>query len=561
MRLLLPFSVILTAAFFLFRTFSVSALHSELDSATVALRDSIQFDSIHLNLIRLDSLKLAAVPKPVRIAIDTAKLKNITSERFINDVKTDSFVSAALQIFPDRYSLIDGVLTFRGNHTRTAPSFGVCNVATKKLQKVWEFKTAYGTSNTGRSKNWGGGAGWTGQAALVRWTDGIKNMMNLKPEFKTKSNFVEVIQASLDGRIYFLDLETGKKTREPIDIKNPVKGSLSIDPRGYPLLYVGQGIPENGAVGFRIFSLIDQTLLHFIAGKDTTAFRSWGAFDASGLVNRETDTFFIAGENGLFYSIKLNTVLDTLSPKISIAPETMKYRYRVKGNDYIGIENSPACYKNLAYFADNGGTIQALDLLSMKPVWLFKGNDDTDASLTIDIENDTPFVYTGCEVDKQGTSGFTYLRKLHGLTGAVVWEKPYKCQSVLGPSPVNGGLLATSVVGKQGVSNLVFFTAARSGGMNTGVIVALDKATGKEIWKYAQPNFSWSSPVAVYDSTGKAYLVQSDCIGDMTLLDAQTGKLLDKLSLNINIEASPAVFNDMLVVAVRGQHIYGVRIK
>jgi outer membrane protein assembly factor BamB len=550
MRLWLAFSTLFLATLFVFRAPFIllqSGALSNADSLKSVLHDTLQSDA------RKQSLLI--------VAIDTASVKNIASDVFVGGVKTDSFVSPVLQVFPDHYALIDGVLTFRGNHLRTAPAFGTCTPSKKKLQKVWAFQTAFGTSNKGRSKNWGGGAGWTGQPALVQWPDSIKNLMNLKPEFKTKPNFVEVVQASLDGRIYFLDLETGKKTREPIDLKNPVKGSLSIDPRGYPLLYVGQGIPEYGAIGFRIFSLIDGSLLHFIAGKDTTAFRSWGAFDASGLVNRDTDTFFIVGENGLFYSIKLNTQVDTTAKKISLAPETIVYRYKVSGNPHIGIENSPAIYRNLAYFADNGGSIQALDLQTMKPVWLFKGNDDTDASLTIDIENDTPFVYTGCEVDKQGTSGFTYLRKLNGLTGAVVWEKPYKCQSVLGSSPVNGGLLATSVIGKHHISDRVIFTAARAGGFNQGLILALHKSTGKEIWKYTQPNFSWSSPVAVYDSTGKAYLVQCDCAGDMTLLDAQTGKLLDKLSLNINIEASPAVFNDMIVVAVRGQHIYGVKLQ
>ena len=62
-----------------------------------------------------------------------------------------------------------------------------------------------------------------------------------------------------------------------------------MDPRGYPLLYVGQGIPEaNGRsvdIGTRIFSLIDQSLLFFLDGDDPFAQRSWYAFDAAPLVD------------------------------------------------------------------------------------------------------------------------------------------------------------------------------------------------------------------------------------------------------------------------------------
>ena len=64
----------------------------------------------------------------------------------------------------------------------------------------------------------------------------------------------------------------------------------------------------------------------------------------------------------------------------------------------------------------------------------------------------------------------------------------------------------------------------------------------------------------IYDPDGNAYIVVCNSEGDMDLLDARKGTLLSRLNFGANIEASPAVFNDMLVVGTRGQEIVGVKI-
>lgn len=182
------------------------------------------------------------------------------------------------QTFSENYTDMEGIITFRGNSLRNRPSYGISNIESERLVKHWEFNTI------GRS-TWGGGSGWTGQPTIVRWSEEIKEIMNIEEEFKNKEGFTEVIQGSLDGNIYFLDLNSGKPSRKPIYIKNPIKGSLSIDPREYPLLYIGDGINETGRFGYRIFSLIDGEELFFIKGNDSFAYRGWGAFDGSGIIN------------------------------------------------------------------------------------------------------------------------------------------------------------------------------------------------------------------------------------------------------------------------------------
>ncbi|MFD2610991.1 outer membrane protein assembly factor BamB family protein [Paenibacillus gansuensis] len=471
-------------------------------------------------------------------------------------IQTERSGTVTPQLFPEKYTHVPGVLTFRGNALRDTPAYGTRVIRQRKLETVWSFTTS--------SSSWGGGAGWTGQPVLVQWSEETKLAMNLKAVYKSQKNFVEAIYASLDGNVYFLDLETGRQTRSPIRTGNPIKGSPSLDSRGFPLLYVGEGIPEKGTIGFGLYSLLDGKRLYYQKGIDPFAPRKWGAFDSSALFNRSADTLTVGGENGLLYTLKLNTRYDPGNKVLSISPQPVKYKYAIdgkKGNPYQGIENSVAAYKNLAFFSDNMGSLQAVNLQTMTPVWSNNHTDDTDSTIAVEVEQEHPYLYTGTEVDKQGSKGDAQLRKVDGITGETLWRLHVPALTVKGEHPVNGGLLATPAFGKGKTGHLIFFTVARYKTLNGGLLLAIDKRTGKEVWRWNMPSYAWSSPVAVTDKSGTAYLIQSDSAGSMYLLDALQGKVLHKINLGANIEASPAVFDDMLVVATRGGKMYGVRMK
>lgn len=457
------------------------------------------------------------------------------------------------QIFPEKYSDVEGVLTFRGSNERNAPAYGTVDMNLYRPMKVWEKVTS--------KSSWGGGAGWTGQPAIVKWKPDVLETMNVKEKFLKKPDFTEVIYASLDGNVYFMDLETGEETRKPIRVGNPIKGSVSVDARGYPLLYVGEGIPENGTIGFNLYSLTDQKRLAYIKGLDSFAARGWGAFDGSALFNRMEDTLVVGGENGMFYNIKLNTQFDRSNKKISIRPVVSKFRYAIAGNPHQGIENSVAAFHDLAYFADNGGSLQAMNIKTHKPLWSIPLTDDTDATIVIEQEEGVPYLYTGTEVDKQGSRGMSFIRKINGLTGKVIWQREYPCYSLLGDRPVNGGLLATPVLGKKEIGSMVIFTIARYGTFNGGLMVALDKKSGKEVWKLPMKNYAWSSPADVYDKAGNGYIVQADSAGAVFVIDAKNGEVKGSINVGSNVEASPAVFNNYVVVASRGGKIFGLRLE
>ncbi len=461
---------------------------------------------------------------------------------------------------PEMYSELEGVTAFRGNNYRTSPSWGKAGIKEKKLEIVWTYDIG---AVSGVGSYWPG-AGWTGQPLLVHWPEDVRKIMNINEDLKSK-DMVEVIYPVFDGNVYFLDMETGKPSRPKMNIGFTVKGTGMVDPRGYPLFYTGQGLNENdgrkGSFKYRIYDLIHQKEIFSLPGNDPVAFRSWGANDSSALLNRYTDTLINCGENGLIYKAKLNTKFDKAAGTVSIAPSVTKYRYKSSYSPEQGIENSPAFYRNLMYFADNGGTIQCLDINTLEPVWIYKGGDDTDSTITVEETEDGVFLYTANEIDKRGKEGSRAncnVRKLNALTGELVWQKDYSC---VYQSYINGGALATPVIGKNDIDSMVIFNIALTGSTTDGTLVALDKKTGEEIWKRHLEAYSWSSPVDFKGDDGKTYMLLCDFKGDMHLIDPKTGQDLDKVFVGGNVEASPAVYNDMAVVGTYAKKIYGVKIK
>ena len=485
---------------------------------------------------------------------------------------------------PLNYQQFAGILTFRGNNFRNCASWGYANIDPTKpegehFEKVWEF-TEMQWKSTPLSSSWSWvGAGWTGQPLAVRWGYDMQQTMNLYPDKKSKENLTEIILASQDGHVYFLDLDDGQKTRDPINVGATIKGTPAVDPRGYPLLYVGQGDDNGtrGEVGYRIYSLLNGELLHFEPGLDSRAYRSnWGACDSSPIIDGNADTLIYPSENGMIYTMKLNTDYRPDLGKITVSPETTVYRYSVEGQSggQFGIESSMSIYDHYGWCSDNGGNLLCIDLNSMQMVWSRRLDDDSDVTPVIEEENGHVYLYTGTEVDWQNEAGgdyqgqaFTY--KIDAMTGETVWQTSQGCYTHNGDvssDDINGGMLGTPIMGKKSISNLVIFPYCMTKNVSYGnALVAYDKTTGNEVWRYDWNTYTWSSPVDVYDKDGNAYIVVFDSQGQGHLVDGSTGKrigLIQGLKQDTlgNFEASPIVVDDMVVIAQRSPAIYGVKI-
>jgi len=480
------------------------------------------------------------------------------------ETQIESDLGAMFFGMPEDYTNL-GVTTFRGNNFRNSAAWGTADVVEERLAVRYEIGTgqAQRTAPGGSGQERWTGVGWPGQPVIVQWDWDVQQMMNLYPNMRDREGLVEVIQAAMDGFIYFFDLETGEPTRDRISLSGePMKGGAVIDPRGYPILYVGQGdLMTGGRFGYYIFSLIDGSELFFLDGIDSFAPRAWPAFDSSPLIDGASDRMLLCGENGVVYHILLNTQFDRSAGTIAIAPELSRYAFvTAPHRGSYGIENSPAAFGHHVFWADNSGLIQCVDLRTFEPVWVFDAGDDTDASLVLDWEEEQErlVIYTGISVDLQGPGGLAVIRKLDAANGAVLWDWTLECQHV---PAINGGVMSTPVLGQGDISDLVIFNVAKPVGIGyDGLLVAFDRMTGDVVWEVGLPRYAWSSPVAVYTADGTSYIIQADSSGMMFLLRGRTGEIVYQLQLYGNVEASPAVFGNRIVVGTRWQRIFGIEI-
>lgn len=504
-------------------------------------------------------------------ASSMASVFGYTRELEVDGEKVGSYVRESGVNFSkgEDYSALPGVLTFRGDNYRSSASYGTATVTKKTLAAKWTANTGSMKKGISGDGSWTG-SGWVGQPLIVKWPESTKQVMNLYDSAKNKKDLVEVILATMDGNVYFLDLETGEATRDKLYIGMPFKGAGSLDPRGYPILYLGSGdgyTEDERDTRALVYSLIDfERLYEFGKRKDGFALRAWHAYDSAPLVDAATDTLFYPGENGILYSVKLNTNYDEAAGTLSMNPSGMvKYRYsadRAGDSQYwLGYEGSAVGWRNYIYNSDNAGLLQCIDVNTMDIVWVQDTWDDTNGSpvLEEDIDNHTAYLYVGTSLHwnkKSDDTGDVAFFKIDAVTGEVLWKDVRNVHTVSG---VSGGIQATAVLGKGDISDLVIIPYARTPGGSNGTLVALDKETGAERWTYQTSGYSWSSPIAVYDDGGKGYIVVADSRGNVYLIDGASGELLDMLTYEENnFEASPAAYGNIIVLGSRAGRIYGI---
>jgi outer membrane protein assembly factor BamB len=288
-------------------------------------------------------------------------------------------------------------------------------------------------------------------------------------------------------------------------------------------------------------------------------------------------------ENGMIYTLKLNTVFNKAAGTVAISPEFVDYKYKSSVNTSQGIESSMAVYGNYGYYEDNAGTINCVDLNTMTPIWTRRLDDDSDVTPTLQQVGDRLYLYCGTEVDNQqaitGTyQGNAYIYKIDAMTGEVVWRKSYSAwtKNDVGSSgnDINGGIMGSLIVGKGDYANLVIASICMTEGYSSGdTIAAFNAETGDLVWEYKLKSYGWSSPVDVYDDDGNLYVLFADSASQIHLIDGKDGTGLDVLQVKFkfkdeanatsggNIESSPAVFGNILVIGTRGGLIAGVRLK
>jgi hypothetical protein len=183
-----------------------------------------------------------------------------------------------------------GFYHFRGNPSRSW--YGVGPLPNSEPRVLWRhgpFRGHYNSRMTeatiaaGR-KVWTG-TGWTGQPVLRTLEDGRE----------------EVIVGAYDQAIHFFNADTGERTRQRFQAGGIIKGTVSLDPSGDPILFAG---PNDGH--FRMIDISGPSPLEIYRESFNTEriARNRSGWDSSPMIIG--DYVFAGGENALFYVFKMN---------------------------------------------------------------------------------------------------------------------------------------------------------------------------------------------------------------------------------------------------------------
>ena len=447
------------------------------------------------------------------------------------------------------YFALPGVAGFHGGNYRTGANYGTANIVEGKITQL--SKTNVNSFIV--DPDWAG-CGWTGQPLVAQWDAETRAIMNLYDDKKEKDGLIEAIYAKLDGYIHFIDMEDGSATRDPVYIGSVFKGSGALDPRGYPILYLGAGLSVSSAPQcIYAVSLIDGTILYKLSGAHDDAHRYWYGFDGNPLVDAETDTLIWGGENALIYTIKLNTQYDKAAGTLTMAPDdpivsiyTSNYS---RGNRFSGYESSLVAADQYLFIGDNSGLMQCVDVNTMELKWVQDLQDDINATPLLEwISEEECYLYAAPSVDYNDGNISVY--KLNALTGEILWSYDAKC---VDDPAFPGGVMGSPLMGQQGTNmdGMVIFCIGRTPKYRSAQIIAFDKETGDILWQQEAGNNVWSSPVALYTEDGKGYIFLADISGTCYLLSGENGEILDTLELKRTIESSPVAFGNKVLLGTR----------
>lgn len=494
--------------------------------------------------------------EPVK-GLSAAEMK-ITDTAYSNGKSVSSYTRSTEIAFPDdaNYQLWeDGIFTWRGNayHQNASVGSPKDGIHNEKLTKAWEFPVGSLKLKTETVH----GFGYMSQPAIIKWYKEAREFMNFKEAKKDVKGLTEVIFAAQDGNIYFLDINDGQETRDTLKLGVPMKSAVSVYPHTIPLFGVGQSASflsnKQVDIGYRLFSLVDLKRLQFIDGRDSSAYFSNGAFDGTAIFDRENDTMVVAGENGMLYSVYLNSTFSYTEKALAISPTVDKHKSLARGQNkkLVGKEATVSALGKYLYVADNSGLIQCIDINTLKTAWAKQLEDNVDATIAIDTSSTgEAYIYVANTIQNKLKTTSIKVMKLDALSGETSWSKSFTVE----PNKTTIiGALASPVIGKNVLEDYVIFTIADS--KDSSYTIALSKENGNQHWKTRLSKYSVSSPIAIYDAD-KAWIVQGDSAGKLYLLDGVTGEQKDVLQLEGAIDASPAAYKGNIIVGTSGKKSY-----
>ena len=433
---------------------------------------------------------------------------------------------------------VPGLLTFRGNPTRSYYGDGP---VPEDPTVLWSYPGdgggLCGTSIDGSGAQTWCGTGWTGQPAV--W----------ESERGTTVTF-----GAYDYGVHWLDAATGDTVLPSFPTGDIIKGSVTIDPDGYPITYTGSRDDHYRAIA----TDRDEPVELWRFNAEQVAPTLWNDdWDGSGLVI--DDYLFEGGENSQFHIWKLNRGYDadglvTVDPELVFnTPGWDQELLSAIGDEQVSIENSVAISGNTVYFSNGGGRVQGWDITGLKDgvtptrTFRFWTGDDTDASIVIDEEG---MLYVSSEFEPSKRSGAARARATE--IGQIIKLDPTRPDdpvvwSVKDQTGGDSGAWGTSAV----TEDMVYSD------FNSGRVVGIDRTTGDIVWEKKLTGPTWQSPVVVDDT-----LILGDCDGELHAYDVSdpTVDPPEKWSVQLSgcIESTPAVWGGRIFVGARGGRFYAI---
>jgi outer membrane protein assembly factor BamB len=375
---------------------------------------------------------------------------------------------------------------------------------------------------------------------------------------------------SYDHKFHFVDAATGEPTRTPIVTGDIVKGTASLDPDGFPLVYFGSRDDHLRIVALDreepevIWEFVTPKPLCTLATRDqhgTSCFGLWNDdWDAAPRIIN--DVLFASSESSVFYIWKLNRSYDA-DGRVQVDPEVLvefpawndELIANIQAGCTIGvrcpstsIESTPVFFEGRVYFGTSAGWIVGLDITNVEDgvapkVFEYWMGDDSDGSIVIDEEG---MLYVPSEWKRFLPRGqeVGQLVKLDPYTDSD--PRVWGMFSITTP-PAQGGMFSTPALG-DGVIYVV---------TNRGFLVVLDKETGDELAALPFPAQSWSSPVVIGDR-----LLVADNTGVLHLFDVtDPAAPVEVWTIKVGtgrIEATPAVWDGRIYIWNRDGFLYAV---
>jgi outer membrane protein assembly factor BamB len=414
---------------------------------------------------------------------------------------------------------------FRGNPMRSF--YGTGPLPSDPPEVLWQYpdEPMCGSSVVGGVSSVWCGTGWTGQPAVWERPDGI----------------TEVVFGAYDKSVHFVDAATGLATREPFPTGDIIKGSVTIDPDGFPLLYTGSRDNKLHVIA------LDREPVEELWSLDADEVRGIWNDDWDGNPVIVDDMLYEGGENGWFFAIKLNrTITDgevTVDPEIAFAMPGWNDELLGRVGSNVSIESSVVVYERTVYFANSGGRIVGVDMDLVEAgtedpvVFDFWAGDDIDATMVADADG---MLYVAIELERFNERS-AELGQLISLDPSrpddpVRWGVP-----VPGVAGSDGGMWASPAV----AHDMVYVPT------HTGRLLAVDAATGEVTWEDTVGFHAWSSALVV---DGKLL------VGTCEVAELRSYDLSDPRQPTLEwsvpaaagcIESTPAVWDGQIYVGSR----------